>query len=170
MAWPTRQDYNEAVQSPKIVFSDRQLKKAVPETTKLGLPKPITGNFACVYRFASGKREWAVRCFHRRYAGRRNRYSEISHALAALRLPYTVPFEYIDQGIRLRGQWYPILKMEWVRGLLLGSYIEKNLANPKAIRALATTTITAAHKVGLPPSCWNRIKKPNPITRAGNTR
>ena len=54
MPWPTPQDYNEAVQSPDIVFADSQLKKAVPETTKLGLPKPITGNFACVYRFAAG--------------------------------------------------------------------------------------------------------------------
>ena len=137
MPWPTPQDYNEAVQSPKIVFADGELKKAVPETTKLGLPKAITGNFACVYRFARGKKEWAVRCFHRRYAGRRDRYAQISRALADLRLPYTVPFEYLHQGIRIRGQWYPILKMEWVRGPLLTSYIEKNLTNLKAMKALA---------------------------------
>ncbi len=137
MAWPTPQDYNEAVQSPQVVCSDSELKKAVPETTKLGLPKPITGNFACVYRFSRGRKEWAVRCFHRRYAGRRNRYAQISRTLADFRLPYTVPFSYLHRGIRIRGQWYPVLKMEWVRGLLLNSYIEKNISKPKAIVALA---------------------------------
>jgi len=46
VAWPTLQDYNEAVQSPGVVFSDPDLRDATPETTKLGLPKGITGNFA----------------------------------------------------------------------------------------------------------------------------
>ena len=138
MAWPTPQDYNEAVQAPKVVFSDAELKGAVPETTKLGLPKAITGNFACVYRFSRARKEWAVRCFHRRYAGRRDRYVQISGTLAGLGLPYTVRFDYIDQGIRMGGRWYPILKMEWVRGLVLTSYVEKNLAKPKAMKALTS--------------------------------
>lgn len=31
-------------------------------------------------------------------------------------LPYTVGFEYQREGIRIRGEWYPLLKMEWVEG------------------------------------------------------
>ena len=37
--------------------------------------------------------------------------------LRQARLPFTVDFSYLEQGIRVRGQWYPVLKMEWVEGL-----------------------------------------------------
>ncbi len=137
MAWPSLQDYNEAVQSPRIVFNDPALQGGVPESTKLGLPKVITGNFACVYRLRATKAEWAVRCFHRRYADQRDRYAAVSSVLKRRRLPYTVGFGYQQRGIRIRGQWYPILKMEWVRGVLLNNWVEANLSKPKAIEALA---------------------------------
>ncbi len=139
MPWPTPQDYNEAVQTPKSVFTDAGLRRAKAETTKLGLPKAITGNFASVYRLIEGRKEWAVRCFHRKYADRRDRYARISETLAKAKLPQMVPFEYIDEGIRVRGQWLPILKMEWIHGPLLNAYVEENLSRPKAIKTLAQT-------------------------------
>ncbi|MHC5058427.1 MAG: protein kinase family protein, partial [Planctomycetota bacterium] len=139
MPWPTPQDYNEAMQTPKSVFTDAGLRRASPETTKLGLPKAITGNFASVYRLTEGRKEWAVRCFHRQYADRRGRYARISETLAKAKLPQMVPFEYIDEGIRIRGQWHPILKMEWIRGPLLNAYVAENLSRPKVIKTLART-------------------------------
>jgi serine/threonine protein kinase len=48
-----------------------------------------------------------------------------------------VGFEVLSQGIRIRGTWYPILKMEWIDGEPLNSYIERNLANPAALSSLA---------------------------------
>jgi hypothetical protein len=43
----------------------------------------------------------------------------------------------LRQGIRIRGQWYPILKMDWIDGVALNTYVEKHLMNPGAIQALA---------------------------------
>jgi hypothetical protein len=135
--WPTPQDYNEAIQNPKHSFGDPELARGAPELTPLGLPRPITGNFASVYRMRCGARDWAVRCFWREYVDMPLRYAAISDHLDSARLPYTVDFDFLDQGIRLGSRWYPILKMEWVEGELLNAYVERNLTNPRAIATLA---------------------------------
>lgn len=137
MPWPTPQDYNEAIQNPRLCFSDRELKAASPDLTPLGLPRPITGNFASVYRVRTGTRNWAVRCFWRQFADLQTRYAAISAHLAAARLPYTVGFQYLEEGILVRGTWYPVLKMEWVEGELLDDYLERNLHDRSALERLA---------------------------------
>jgi hypothetical protein len=37
------------------------------------------------------------------------RYSEISEHLVQAKLPFIVDFKYVGKGIRVRGQWYPVL-------------------------------------------------------------
>src|SRR5947209_14317254 len=137
MPWPTPQDYNEAIQNPRAGFADPELKAGTVELTPRGLPRPITGNFASVYRIHCGNRDWAVRCFFREFADLGERYSAISRHLAAARLPYTVGFDYLEQGIKVRGTWYPILKMEWIEGDLLNTFVERHIDQPAQLRDLA---------------------------------
>lgn len=137
MPWPTPQEYNEAIQNLAQNVVDRELRAGSAEVTALGLPRPITGNFASVYRISCTSRDFAVRCFWREYADIPERYAAISRHLAAARLPYTVGFDYQEQGIRIRGSWFPLLKMEWVRGALLDEYVRSHLQDPAALRELA---------------------------------
>ena len=137
MSWPTPQDYNEAIQSPQLNFFDPELKGGTVDTTNLGLPRPITGGFASVYRVRCNNREWAVRCFLREFADQQQRYESISKHLLTNKLPYTVGFDFLPQGIKVGGKWYPILKMEWVKGELLNKYIKQNLKNSAALLNLA---------------------------------
>src|ERR1022692_1759060 len=118
MSWPISQDYNEAIQDPRASFADPRASFADPElrggeatTNALGLPMPRSGNFADVYEFncPATKSKWAIKCFTRQVAGLRERYSEISRTLQEIRLPFAVEFQYLDKGIRVRGDWYPIL-------------------------------------------------------------
>jgi len=135
--WPTPQDYNEAIQSPRLSFNDPELKGGSVEINALGLPRPITGGFASVYKVRCGQREWAVRCFLREFIDQQQRYEAISKHLSAAKLPYTVGFEFLPQGIKVRGDWYPVLKMEWVQGELLNKYIRRNLRDSAALLGLA---------------------------------
>ena len=137
MSWPTPQEYNEAIQAPRLNFNDPELKAGSVELTPLGLPRAISGGFASVYRVQCSNREWAVRCFLREFSDQHQRYSAISKHLIEARLPYTVGFEFLPEGIRVGGKWYPILKMEWVQGELLHRYIKKNLNNSTALLNLA---------------------------------
>jgi len=137
LAWPTPQDYNEAIQSPRLSFADAELQDGIVETTPLGLPKAITGGFASVYRVKCKGRDLAVRCFLKDFPDQQIRYEAIANHLATAKLPYTVPFEYQSKGIRVQGRWYPVLKMEWLKGELLNTYIRKHLNEPGAFQSLA---------------------------------
>ena len=138
MAWPTPQDYNEAVQSPQSSFSDPELKAGQVETNKLGLPRPISGRFAVVYNMRCGPRNVAVRCFQSEVPDQQERYAAISEHLKKSRLPYTVDFDFQRDGVRVGGRWYPILKMEWVGGEPLHTYVERfrcSGCSPSAVNA-----------------------------------
>ncbi len=145
MAWPTPQEYNEAIQNPRTAFADAELKLGQPLLTPLGLPRPITGGFASVYQLiCPGQRVYAVRCFLREYGDHQERYAAISDHLERVRLPYMVNFTFLPDGIRVGGRWYPILKMEWVEGETLHTYIERNLRSPAALLALAEQWVQMA--------------------------
>jgi hypothetical protein len=143
------QDYNEAIQSPAANFADPDLKRGQAVSNALGLPMPCSGNFSDVYqvRGPSGLR-WAVKCFTREVVGLRDRYQEISRHLQQNRLPFTVDFSYLEQGIRVRGRWYPVLKMEWVEGLTFNEFIRQHLDRPAMLEALLQIWVTMARRLG----------------------
>src|SRR5262245_37201148 len=139
MAWPLSQDYNEAIQAPDSSFSDAELKAGEAVTNALGMPMPRSGNFADVYEFntLATKGKWAIKCFTRHVLGLRERYTEISSGLIAAKLPFAVDFQYLVQGIRIKGDWFPILKMRWVEGLLLNELVRENLDKPAVLGQLS---------------------------------
>lgn len=138
MPWPTPQDYFEAIQNPKLCFSDSELMVGDSDRDPhLNLPRPITGGFASVYRMRCRQRDWAVRCFLREFSDQRQRYELVSSHLASVSIPYIVGFEYQPKGIKVKGQWYPIQKMEWIQGALLHDYIKSSLRDSARLFRLA---------------------------------
>src|SRR5262249_32068912 len=148
MSWPLSQDYNEAIQDPRNNFADAELKSGEAVTNALGIPLPRSGNFADVYevRCPSGSR-WAVKCFTRQVSGLRERYSEIGKYLHLANLPFMVDFKYLEQGIRVRGQWYPILKMQWVEGFVLNEFVRDNLDKKSVLQALGQIWLRMAKRL-----------------------
>jgi hypothetical protein len=137
MGWPLSQDYNEAVQSPASNFADADLRLGKAVTNKLGLPMPCAGNFADVYEVrCPGGGRWAVKCFTRETPGLRERYREISRHLGRAKLPFTVGFDYLEQGIRVAARWYPVLKMRWVAGLTLNQFAARYADDPAMLASL----------------------------------
>jgi hypothetical protein len=149
MGWPLSQDYNEVIQDARTAFADPELRAGEVATNALGLPLPRSGNFADVYEVkgAGGKGRWAVKCFTRQVAGLRERYAAVSAHLAQSQLPFTVDFQYLEQGIRVRGQWYPVLKMQWVEGLLLNEFVRDNLEKPPLLNALSQIWLRMAKRL-----------------------
>ncbi len=141
MPRPSPQDYNEAIQAPGLCFADPILRAGSPRLTSLGLPRPITGGFASVYQMTAGGRDWAVRCFLSEVQDQEARYAAVSAHLAAARLPYMAPFEFVPRGILVKGQWTPIVKMQWVQGVGLAEYVAAHLHQPTALRDLAVRWI-----------------------------
>ncbi|MEZ0112449.1 hypothetical protein ABH920_006471 [Catenulispora sp. EB89] len=141
--FPSGADYAEAIQNPRICFQDPELRDGRPELTGLRQPRPISGNFASVFSMTSpsGLR-YAVKCFTRDVADQRSRYEAISRHLAgvddsSLSQPWRMDFSYLPDGILVRGTRWPVLKMAWVDGTGLISWLETHRADRVAVHKLA---------------------------------
>jgi hypothetical protein len=133
-------DYNEVLQNPKVAFKSPELQSANIEQTPLGLPRLVSGGFAltaCATQTTGHRNKWAIRCFHKEAPDLQERYQHISDFLQKQTDNFFVKFQYEPESIRVRGTWYPIVKMAWVDGDSLNEYIENNLNNPQHLRNLA---------------------------------
>ncbi len=134
--WPTPQDYNESIQSPHIFIGDAELASGIVETNALGLPKSMTGAFASVYKITVGKSAWAVRCFLVNRVEQRERYQKVSEFVLIDDLECTIDFHYLENGIKIKGEWFPLVKMPWVEGDTLDQYVLRNYQNTETMRSL----------------------------------
>jgi len=136
---PSGAQYREALQNTSFCFQHSDLRGGTPELDPLGLPRPISGNFASVFNIAGHDgRRWAVKCFTRYAEDQERRYAAISHQLAQLSYPWKVSFEFLHNGVRIQGsQWYPVLKMEWIQATDLVRFIDAHLWEPVVLAALA---------------------------------
>ena len=135
--WPLNIDFTIAVQNPQLCFADPDLKQASTSKNSRGRVLLWSGNFATVYKLTKGDRSWAVRCFTRiPQADVQERYQLISEYLSKHQIPYLVDFEFLAQGILVNGQWYPILKMDWVDGTELDRYIGEYIDDSQVLLRL----------------------------------
>jgi len=135
--WPAPQDYNEAVQNLHLNIADEQLQNGQLSIDRLGLPRPMTGAFASVYRVSAAGQDFALRCFLRDTSDQEQRYQLISKFVCNDDLASTVNFEFIGEGIRVNGRWFPVLKMQWVQGVTLESYVRDHLDQPEKLHEVA---------------------------------
>lgn len=137
MSWPTPQDYNEAIQNPHLNFADEELRTGVVEVNALGLPQPSTGSFASAYRMKCQSRDVAVRCFLQSVSDRQQRYKALSESLDSVSHDVLVNFEYLESGIKVKGEWHPIVKMDWIDGETLDTFVRRNQANKDILLEIA---------------------------------
>lgn len=125
MALPRGDEYNQAIQSPRISFSDTNLQLCQVETTPLGLPKPYSGGFTTTYKLVNSHSSWAVRCFTREISDLQRRYQSIGNFLSTNNCDFLVEANFLQNGIRVNGTFHPIIKMRWLDGEPLSNYLAK---------------------------------------------
>jgi serine/threonine protein kinase len=138
MGWPTPDNYDEAVQNLHHSMGDEELRAGQAALDDQQLPMVWAGNFARVYKIhcsVTGN-TWALKCFTKEVQGQAERYSRIAECLKRVRLPFTVPFEYLERGVTLGGRWFPALKMEWIEGQPLNRFVEASLGKPAMLGQL----------------------------------
>ena len=136
ITYPSGTAYREAMRDyPHIALQDSELKKG---TVKKHKDQPIVraGGFAYAFIVQCKNKSFGVRCFRYHSDDRVQRYQAISRQLNALHSPYFMDFEFQHKGIMIDNKHYPTVKMEWVQGDLLRSFVEKNLHHPECLENL----------------------------------
>ena len=134
--YPQMIEYNEAVQHPQTAFRDPELRQGRVKLNPLGLPVALSGGFALTFPMATSRRNLALRCFHRDITAGEHKYAAIARVINALNSPYFVGFNYLADGIRIRGGFYPVLKMDWAEGDPLGVWLDNTVNNRRRVRRL----------------------------------
>src|SRR5262249_15835723 len=79
----------------------------------------------------------AVRCFLMDVPDQYGRYKYVIRYIGSGYIRYVIGFRYLEQGIRIQGAWYPILKMEWVDGSSLDRFVDASHANRRVMYAVS---------------------------------
>ncbi|MDH6703343.1 serine/threonine protein kinase/outer membrane murein-binding lipoprotein Lpp [Kitasatospora sp. MAA19] len=142
--FPSGRDYQEALQHTHLCFSHPDLKDAIPELDKLRQPRPISGNFASVFSLTNRTtgRRYAVKCFTRHVPDQETRYQAISRQLealapASLSQPWKMGFEYLPDAIQVGPGRFPVLKMEWVDGVTLSTWLDHHHRDSRSVDSVA---------------------------------
>ena len=138
MSWPNALQYHDAMQNLRVALRDDEVREGEVARRPNGLPMVWAGSFANVYKVtcsATG-RSWALKCFTREVSGLHDRYAKIQAHFQQARPRFTIDFQYLDEGIRVGSDWYPVLKMPWVEGLTLDKFVEQHMTDPGVLRAL----------------------------------
>ncbi|MBX9670610.1 MAG: hypothetical protein K2X93_23610 [Candidatus Obscuribacterales bacterium] len=106
-----------------------------------------------MYKFVcqDGK-QLAVKCFLRNVFGQHHRYNQLSQFLSINHVPHMVDFEYLLKGIFIQGEWFPIVKMNWVDGLCLDQFLHRNVTDRTQIDRVISQFIAVVkglQKVGM---------------------
>ena len=118
MPWPSSQDYNEAIQRPQAAFLDPKLRVGLVVGSARAIPVPVLCDKGIAYEFIgdSGSK-WALMCFTIDVPKLQDHCDAINKDLARANLRPSA--DVLAKGIRVNGQYYPLLKMEWAGFLLL---------------------------------------------------
>lgn len=117
--WPQFRHYIDAVARCSEAFHDPELRNGVPVQGD-----HRSGSSSIVFHIRSITRHLAVKTFFKHDARRLERYEELSKSIPASVRRYFVEFEYQPEGIKVGNYWYPILKMEWLHGMILPNLAE----------------------------------------------
>jgi serine/threonine protein kinase len=133
MPWPSNRDYVKALEDTGLCFADSDLVDGEVDRQANGEALAKIGNSASIFRVVKNEKAWAVKCFHWHTDEHQKRYDAIQKTLEANKSRFFIQFQYIKQGIKAAGAWYPIVKMEWVEGETLESYILNNIQFPSRL-------------------------------------
>jgi len=136
MALPKGDQYNEAVQNPQISFSDADLKSSEVESDFMGLPKPYSGGFTVTFKLQNARNSWAVRCIIRDISGLKERYQAITDFFSGITSDYFIDAKFLQNGIRVNGAFYPVIKMKWMEGEPLNIYLSNHYMSKDKVQVI----------------------------------
>jgi hypothetical protein len=153
--YPTIGEYNQLIQKKGgNAFSSLYGLNLIPSRTS-----PIkvylfgSGAFAAVFKGSINGSNYAIRCFLTAEDETINRYKTICNYLNNIQASWKTECEFIENEISINGNSYPILKMEWLNGLLINQFVSNHLSDKNVLTELQRKLVIISndiekHKIG----------------------
>lgn len=93
-----------------------------------GVPYMSVGGFGAVFRFKDKQgRQYGLKCFTREVDGRAARYRALHDTLQITKFHFMVDFQYVEDGLKVGNNVFPVVVMEWGTGVGLDTAIENDM-------------------------------------------
>ena len=136
--FPTIGEYNQTIlHSGENAFQTLSNLSFVPAKTF-----PIkfylfgSGSYAVVFKANQNGKYFAIRCFLTAEQETINRYKTICDYLKTVNATWKADSEFLNSEIRVKGNLFPVLKMEWVEGVLINQFVSANLTNANILSSI----------------------------------
>ncbi len=144
--YPTIGEYNQLIQKKGgSAFRSLNGINLIPSRTS-----PIkvylfgSGAFAAVFKGSLNDKTYAIRCFLSAEDETINRYKAICGYLKNIYSSWKTECEFIDNEISLNGISFPILKMEWMNGLLINQFVSNHLSENRVLAELQEKLVSVS--------------------------
>lgn len=153
--YPTIGEYNQLIQKKggNAFRSLYDISLIPSRTTPIKVYLFGSGAFAAVFKGSLNGVNYAIRCFLTAEDETINRYKTICDYLNEIRASWKTECEFIQNEISINGISYPILKMEWLNGLLINQFVTNHLSENNILTELQQKLVAVSedlenHKIG----------------------
>ena len=174
MTFPSITEYISAIRNAEDNFD--KLHNLSPVLDSHGDPARSAGGFAVVFKLKDKDtgRLYAIKCFYEVQQNLKEAYGKISETLNKYNSPYILSVEYLDKEIYVNSsatdeKEFPVLKMEWLEGETMESFIHSNYRDSDAIRKLHDKFCKLALWLRSKPFAHGDIKPDNIMIRPEGT-
>ncbi len=137
--FPSNSDYTTIVKNLDAFVSDATIVNGEPFYTKTNRLISYAGGYSKVFPIKVNNTKKALRFWTANIEDSQKRYQEIDLYLKQKKLPYFVGFDYHHGQLNWKKTSYPFVSMDWVEGLTLNKYIDKNINDSSKIKELANS-------------------------------
>lgn len=137
---PSLGEYQNVLGNLNVFLQPADLKHYSCVLNKRGSPMIYSGGFVMTSPIEDSQsgRKLALRMFHQLPDDMVQRYRAISSFINHnYHLNIFAKVDYIERGVLVNGQIYPICTMKWLEGTTLRSYVSKNVGSPQKLSLLA---------------------------------
>lgn len=144
MNYPSIGEYNQVIQK-RGGNSFRTLNgiNIIPSrTTPIKVYLFGSGAYAVVFKGVLNGNTYAIRCFLSAENETIERYKNICKYLSNLNSSWKTECEFLNDEITVNGKTFPVLKMEWLNGVLINEFVMQNLSNNNTLSELQNKLVS----------------------------